>query len=35
MVTFYFIIWGIVDLGDNLDDTLDPNQMLDVDNWLW
>jgi hypothetical protein len=35
MSTFYFIIWAMVELGDNLDDTLAPNQMLDLETWLW
>jgi hypothetical protein len=35
MSTFYSIIYGVVDLGENLDDTLDPNEMLDFYTWIW
>jgi hypothetical protein len=35
MISFYYIIYGIVELGDSVDDQLAPNVHLDVDNWLW
>jgi hypothetical protein len=36
MITFYQIIYGIVDLpNQGVDDFLAPNLWLDVDNWLW
>jgi hypothetical protein len=35
MFTFYYMIYDIVDLGDNLDDTLAPNMYLDWSTWIF
>ena len=33
MTSFYMYIYGVVELGDNEDDTLQPNYYLDIYTW--
>jgi len=35
MSTFYIEIMGFVDLGDNVDNFIAPNQWLDINYFLW